>query len=133
MSVTAVSSATDTSVTSTLSGSGSLDKNAFLKLLITQLQYQDPLQPTDDKEFIAQLAQFSSLEQATQLNSQVTSLGLMLSSSQALSLVGRNIEYTDAGGNTATGPVTGVSFSNGSAMLDVNDVTVSPANVSKVW
>jgi flagellar basal-body rod modification protein FlgD len=133
MSVTATSSATDTSLTSAISGTGSLDKNAFLKLLITQLQYQDPLQPTDDKEFIAQLAQFSSLEQTTQVNSQVTSLGLMLSSSQALTLVGRNVQYLDAAGQTATGQVTGVSFSNGSALLDVNETQVSPANINKVW
>ena len=50
-------------------GSNDLDRNAFLNLLITQLRHQDPLNPMDDREFIAQLAQFSSLEQMQNLNS----------------------------------------------------------------
>jgi len=49
-----------------------LDKNAFLKILMIQLQNQDPLNPVQDKEFIAQMAQFSSLEQLQQLNKQLT-------------------------------------------------------------
>ncbi|MDR2167848.1 MAG: hypothetical protein LBE35_08395 [Clostridiales bacterium] len=49
-------------------GGNDLDRNAFLNLLITQLRHQDPLNPMDDREFIAQLAQFSSLEQMQNLN-----------------------------------------------------------------
>ena len=52
-----------------------LDKDAFLKLLVTQLANQNPLNPIEDKEFIAQLAQFSSLEQMQNLNKNVTELG----------------------------------------------------------
>ncbi len=47
---------------------GELDKNSFLKLLITQLRYQDPLQPSDNGEFLAQMAQFTSLEQVQNIN-----------------------------------------------------------------
>ncbi|MBR1735637.1 MAG: flagellar hook capping protein, partial [Firmicutes bacterium] len=48
--------------------SSDLDKNAFLRLLTTQLQYQDPLSPMENTEFIAQMAQFTSLEQMQNLN-----------------------------------------------------------------
>ena len=55
--------------------SNNLDKDAFLKLLVTQLANQNPLNPVEDKEFIAQLAQFSSLEQMQDLNSNITEVG----------------------------------------------------------
>ena len=51
-----------------------LGQNAFLQLLVTQLQHQDPLQPQDDTQFLAQLAQFTSLEQLTNINTSLQQL-----------------------------------------------------------
>ncbi|RKD27784.1 flagellar basal-body rod modification protein FlgD [Caminicella sporogenes DSM 14501] len=63
---------------------GNLDKNAFLNLLITQLKYQDPLNPVEDKEFIAQMAQFSSLEQLQEINKKMDDTGKLLNSIKEL-------------------------------------------------
>ena len=62
-----------------------LDKNDFLKILITQLTHQDPTQPMNDKEFVAQMAQFSSLEQITNMSNGLTKVADLLSRSQAVS------------------------------------------------
>jgi flagellar basal-body rod modification protein FlgD len=72
-----------------------LDKDDFLKILITQLQYQDPTNPMQDKEFIAQMAQFSSLEQMTNMANSFGKLSSVLNSSEAQSLLGRNVEVMD--------------------------------------
>ena len=60
-----------------------LGQDAFLRLLITQLEHQDPLQPKDDAEFLAQLAQFSALEQLTQINDSIKALSNLLAAGQA--------------------------------------------------
>jgi len=91
------STTTDTSVgaaSKAVTGSQSLGKDAFLQLLVTQLKNQNPLDPQDNTAFVAQLAQFSSLEGITSLNDTVNSLSGGLQSSQALqasSLVGRSV------------------------------------------
>ncbi|ATN11163.1 MULTISPECIES: flagellar hook assembly protein FlgD [Pseudomonas] len=86
------SSVSDASKTAT--GNQSLGKDAFLQLLVTQLKNQNPLSPQDNGAFVAQLAQFSSLEGINTLNDSVNNISSNFSSSQALqasSLVGRSI------------------------------------------
>jgi flagellar basal-body rod modification protein FlgD len=63
---------------STTSRTGGLGREAFLQLLVTQLAHQDPMQPQSDSEFIAQLAQFSSLEQLTNIQSTLADIGKAL-------------------------------------------------------
>jgi flagellar hook assembly protein FlgD len=65
---------TSNSSNSTTKKDDGLGENAFLQLLVTQLQHQDPLQPQDDSQFLAQLAQFSSLEQLTQISGSIQQL-----------------------------------------------------------
>ena len=72
-----------------------LGKDDFLKLLITQLSHQDPTAPMQDKEFIAQMAQFSSLEQMTSMDADFAKLTTMITGTEASSALGRNVELLD--------------------------------------
>lgn len=81
-----------------------LDRDDFLKILITQLQHQDPSQPLEDKEFIAQMAQFSSLEQMTNMSQGFSKLSGLLASSEAAGFLGKTVEVQD-GDATLTGVV----------------------------
>jgi flagellar basal-body rod modification protein FlgD len=69
-----------------------LGKDDFLKILITQLSYQDPTAPMEDKEFIAQMAQFSTLDQMTSMASDFSRLTTMLAGNEAVSALGKSVE-----------------------------------------
>jgi len=85
-----------------------LDKNDFLKILITQLSHQDPTQPMDDKSFIAQMAQFSSLEQMTNMSEGLAKVANLVAKSQAVSLLGNAVDVAN-GGETVSGIVDAVT------------------------
>ncbi len=84
-----------------------LDKDDFLKILITQLQHQDPSAPMEDKEFISQMAQFSSLEQMTNMAAGFGKLSAVLSGGEAFSALGREVEVQTQDG-TVQGTVSEV-------------------------
>lgn len=110
-----------------------LGKDDFLKLLLAQLSNQDPLKPMEDKEFIAQLAQFNSLEQMQQINKQLTGMAAGDSWSQATMLLGSKIEGVgSANGAPISGTVTAVAMLNGVPVLTVGTAQVPLANVTKV-
>src|SRR5574337_74639 len=100
MNVGAVSTSGTASTASTSAGvNDAMGKDSFLKLLVTQLQNQDPLNPTDNTQFVAQLAQFSSLEGITNLNTSMESMSKGMASLESFNsagLVGRAVK---AGGN----------------------------------
>ncbi|MFP4483605.1 MAG: flagellar hook assembly protein FlgD [Spirochaetaceae bacterium] len=72
-----------------------LGRDQFLKLLMAQLQNQDPTSPMEDKQFIAQMAEFSALEQMTNLSTEFTRVAGLVSSGQAVSLLGREVAVAD--------------------------------------
>lgn len=89
----------------TTTGASTLGKDSFLQLLVTQMQNQNPLDPQDNSEFVAQLAQFSSLETMQNLSTSVDAIGGMYQSSQALqasSLVGRSVIVDSGSTNVDT-------------------------------
>ena len=107
--------------------SQSLGKDDFLKLLITQMQNQDPTNPMDNTEFIAQMAEFSTLEQMTNMNSNFEQLNQMLTSNQAIGTIGRVVDV-DLGGTTTSGVVEAVTYGNnpqvkiGNVYYDLNKI-----------
>lgn len=116
--------------TETRKTGGDLGKNDFLNLLVTQFRYQDPLDPMDDKEFIAQMAQFTSLEQMQNMNS-------VLSNSQAFSLIGKNVTANVTDPNTfeiktVSGIVSTVKMSNGKTYLIIDNQQVEADKVVEV-
>jgi flagellar basal-body rod modification protein FlgD len=85
-----------------------LGKDDFLKILITQLSYQDPTAPMEDKEFIAQMAQFSTLEQMTGMAKDFSRLTSMLMGNEASSALGKGVEIKE-GERTVQGIVQAVT------------------------
>lgn len=109
-------------------GQNTLDQDAFLKILMTQLRHQDPSKPMEDKEFIAQMANFSSLEQMTQMNRTLTEFIHMQVDSHFLShsnLIGQNIQWEQVfpglDGESTTkvneNTVNAIKFQNGKTRL----------------
>jgi flagellar basal-body rod modification protein FlgD len=74
-----------------------MGKDDFMKILITQLSHQDPTKPMEDKEFIAQMAQFSTLEQMTNMNKQFSAMSERLNSTQAFNMLGKSVELLSGG------------------------------------
>lgn len=103
--------------TDTLSQS-SVSQNDLFKILLTQLKYQDPLKPTDNAEFIAQLAQFTSLDQARQTNENIQSLMQLEATNQSVGLISKTVEVTTSTGSEV-GQVTTIGFDQGSPSLTV--------------
>ena len=101
-----------------------LSFQSLLQIILTQLQYQDPLQPLDNFQFVSQLAQFAQLQQTQSLNDSVTNLLASQSTMEAVTLLGRTADLTttnDQSGaaTAATGTVSAVSFSNGQISFTV--------------
>ena len=120
---------TTQSTTSTTTGAsktptnplGQLGKDDFLKLLVGQLQHQDPMQPADDSQFIGQMAQFSQLEQETNTAKSTDQIATTLGHTTALSLIGRSVSYLDSNDTAQSGTVQQVDVaSDGSATLTVD-------------
>lgn len=117
----------NTSITSTKTsnvGSTSLGKDAFLQLLVAQMQYQDPLEPSSDTEWIAQLAQFSSLEEMQNMSSTMTN-------TQALTMVGKTVEIV-SDNKTIQGVVDYVTMSGNKTYVSVNGTSYKASEVTAV-
>ncbi len=116
-----------------LSQSSRLGKDDFLKLLVGQLQHQDPLNPTSDQDFIGQMAQFSMLEQVTNLAKTNQEMARTLDRERATGLLGKTVTYRAADGSQAQGVVEKVSIDGNTTTLTVAGAAgIDPATVTEV-
>ena len=90
----------------------------FLKILTAQLNNQDPLKPIDNQDFVAQIAQFATLEQSRQLNAKIDELLTAQSSTQSIGLLGKTVDV-DSNGQTVTGKVSALGLSSGQPLLTI--------------
>jgi flagellar basal-body rod modification protein FlgD len=116
---TPISSVLGATTTTSSTPGNTLGKDAFLKLLVAQLRYQDPTAPTDSAQFMAQTAQFTQVEKLEEIAAAVAqSLGAQ-SLLSAAALVGRTVTWTGTDGTELSGQVTGASFNTNGATLTV--------------
>lgn len=111
----------------------SVDKDAFLRLLIAQLKYQDPMNPVENHEFIAQMAQLTTLEQMRNLNDKFQSMMLLDLASQSASLLGKKVETVDpATGEPIEGTVSSIRLVDGEAILVIGDKEIPLTDITTI-
>lgn len=114
-----------------------LQFDALLKIILTQLTYQDPLKPMDNTEFVSQLAQFSQLQQTQSMNDQLSAMLSAQSATQATSLLGKTVDI-DTQAGTLSGTVAAVAFVSGQPTITLKTTTgqtiskLSIANISQI-
>lgn len=109
-----------------------LGKDAFLKLLVAQLRYQDPLKPSDPGDFMSQTAQFTSVEKLEELTRLHTSTTRATSMSAAGNLIGRTVSWFAEDGTTASGKVTAALPATDGAALVVDGEEVPLDAVTRI-
>lgn len=97
-----------------------LGQEDFIKLFLTELTFQDPLEPINNREFLAQMAQFANLEQTRITNENTNNLVAMNATAQSLGLLGRQVEVTTESGGSLIGSVAAIAFSTAGPVLTVN-------------
>jgi flagellar basal-body rod modification protein FlgD len=96
-----------------------LSQNDFIKLFMTELTFQDPLEPINNREFLAQMAQFTNLEQARLTNDNISNLVSINATLQSLGIMGKQVEIITNSGANITGTVSAVNFSPEGSLISV--------------
>lgn len=129
----AASSASKTPATSATGSSMGLGKDAFMKLLLAQLRYQDPMQPKDNTEFITQLAQFNTLEQMQSINEAMQAVRVSTEMMQGSNMIGKQAQaITPTDQQTVSGTVTAVRLVGGQVIVSIGDKNVLLSQIVSV-
>ena len=131
MEVNNVNSSNPTAATSATSNS-TLDKNAFLKILTAELSNQDPLNSTDNTQYISQLAQFSALEQSQNTNDTITSLLNSQKITEGSMLIGKEVSFSTGSDSYVNAIVKSVKVSGQDVSLVTDNGTYSIDNVADI-
>ena len=107
-------------------------KDMFLKLLVAQLKYQNPMEPVDSSQFMAQTAQFTMVEKLEAMAAQTDALVAGEASQRAAGLLGRQVSYVDDQGAAQTGVVTGTRFGSDGPVLVMGQKEISLGGVREV-
>lgn len=110
----------------------SLEEADFLTLLVTQLKTQDPTKPMDDKQFIGQMAQFTSLKQMSAVAENLTKFTKEFDFTKSVSLVGKEISWTDAAGFERSGIVDSVLMRDGLSFLKSDGHEIALKEITQV-
>jgi len=129
---TGQSNSTGQTGTSGADDNSMLDPQAFLQLLVAQLQYQDPSNPVDTSSFLNQTATLTQVQSMNSMTATLNSLLTMQQTDSATAMIGKQISYTDSAGNAQQGTVSAVSLSGGVATLQVGGVDGSSVPLSSV-
>jgi flagellar basal-body rod modification protein FlgD len=124
--------ATSTAPAPTTGTDSLTDPNTFLKLLVAELKYQDPLNPADPNQYLAQTAQFSMVEKINDLDTQLTAMNKASQEAAAAALIGRQVVGTTATGDAVTGAVSAVQASSSGVDLLVGGKDVPMGSVTSI-
>lgn len=134
---TASASSAAPSAQTTATSAFGLSFESLLRIILTQLTYQDPLKPVDNFEFVSQLAQFSQIQQGQTMNDRLQALVTAQSTLQAAGLLGRTIDIP-SGNAVVSGKVTAVTLQNGDPLLTIQTKDgqtigqISPTSISQI-
>jgi flagellar basal-body rod modification protein FlgD len=132
MDIGSITGTAATTGTQKTGGLGALDSEAFLKLLVAQLRFQNPLEPTDPSSMMQQTAQFTQVETLQQLAKAQAQVAGLAQTSVAAGLVGKEVSATNADGVAMTGVVEAVRFSADGPLLVIGGTEVPLSSASEV-
>ena len=124
MTVEAIGSSLNSTNATSLPNAGINEQN-FIQLFVSELQFQDPMQPLDNSQFLTQLAQFVGIEQQSEEITGINNLATLDASDQTVALLSHTVQVSNADGSSTVGKVTGIQYSANGVQL-----TVTPSSGS---
>ncbi|GLQ86477.1 flagellar hook assembly protein FlgD [Dyella flagellata] len=134
MTVEAIGSTLSSTNATSLPNAG-INEQDFIQLFVSELQFQDPMQPLDNSQFLTQLAQFVGIEQQSEEVSGINNLATLDASDQTVALLSHTVQVSNADGSSTVGKVTGIQYSANGVQLTVTPSTgsvLTNVNLSQV-